>query len=1392
MLTLVLDQGRCWSKTLNTVGSKGACNRHPRHFAVNQGWCIPLTLAIAIQFLFASALSAAPVVFNWSNISNPGDVVSLQGSGFGSGPTVWCSTNGGTAAELTVVNSGNNVVQFQMPSPLGQYAVYVKNGSTASNTVYVNQAKPMHFDTPEVAESGTFRIFGRNLFATGFTPVVTFVSGSNNYTATINSGPTYNTLSVTAPSSIPNGTYSVYVSNGMGTLATAEALCPVQMTIVTAGSDTFGLGVPWAANLTFGSNVYNVETDSRLTVHAVGNGTNNDEPAIQDAINIASTAGGGVVYLPAGTFLLEVSSGPALSMANDVVIEGDGQSSTTMEYGYGTPGSNFYAVSFYGVTESGLCDLSITNLNQGNAWTNINSIATGGTCSQLFMVDVTANIGPCQQMYWTGNLMVIKGCSFTALYTIITMGESTNFRVSNNTFTQTLGVNLSLAGLGTDYGVVENNTFSLNANGGTVVSGNTRHGIALGFAHNIAILNNTWSVFNGTPTYNNDGESILSEGGAGGRTGEETGTVTSATSTTVNTSQSIAYIAGTVIAIVNGTGTGQWRTISGRSGSTLTVSSAWAVTPDSTSVYSIFVWSNQNTTISGNNFTNWLRGIWDYSGASTDTQVTGNTLNTMDGIFYESTQNVDNGNGEFDPIWNNVVDHNTLSSSSSTASYINFTGDLQETTSLIGTLVLNDQVYDNTINGDNITATGYEPTGPFENDPAWTEGYCNYLRVEASPYNDQSIPAMLGTIFQYDTANDCGVQAYLFNGGDYQTTIANYTDNSGDPTFLTDSDYYWNTSGTHASVSTVVLGGPASPTGLMATAGNTQVALSWSASDGATTYNLYRGTSSGGEGTSPIVTGISTTSYTNTGLTNGTDYYYKVAAVNSYGTSGYSNEANATPTSTTNTAWVTGTTTGTVRNNYTGFVGMQFTTGSSSVTVTQLGRWIVSGNSSAHTVKLTLASTGVDVTNGSVSVNTSGQTAGQYAYVNLTGAITLPANTAYYLTTDETSGGDSWLNDNTTITTTSVAASNNGEYYASGWVNDNSTANTSFGPVSFMYSGTGGSAPAAPTGLGATAGNAQVALAWNSSSGATSYNVYRGTSSGGESSTAIATGISTTSYTDTTVTNGTEYYYEVKAVNSNGNSGYSNEANATPTSGSAPSAPTGLTATAGDSQVSLTWNSSSGATSYNVYRGTSSGGESSTAIATGIATTSYVNTGLTYGVTYYYEVKAVNSNGNSGYSNEANASPTTVAWVTGTTTGTVRSNYTGFVGMKFTTGSSAVTVQRLGRWIVSGNSGSHEVKLTLASSGVDVSGGSVTVNTSGQTAGQYCYVTLSSPITLSASTAYYLTTDETNGGDSWYNDNTTITTTGVASSNNGEYYASGWVNDNSTADTSFGPVSFTY
>src|SRR5207237_1314190 len=85
------------------------------------------------------------------------------------------------------------------------------------------------------------------------------------------------------------------------------------------------------------------------------------------------------------------------------------------------------------------------------------------------------------------------------------------------------------------------------------------------------------------------------------------------------------------------------------------------------------------------------------------------------------------------------------------------------------------------------------------------------------------------------------------------------------------------------------------PANFQATAGSTQVGLSWSAVTGATSYNVYRSTTSGGEGSTPYRSGITSTSFSDTGLTNGTTCRSHVVAANGSGEGPRSGEVSATP-----------------------------------------------------------------------------------------------------------------------------------------------------------------------------------------------------------------------------------------------------------------------------------------------------------------------------------------------------------------------------------------------------------------------------------------------------------------------------------------------------------------
>jgi RHS repeat-associated protein len=126
------------------------------------------------------------------------------------------------------------------------------------------------------------------------------------------------------------------------------------------------------------------------------------------------------------------------------------------------------------------------------------------------------------------------------------------------------------------------------------------------------------------------------------------------------------------------------------------------------------------------------------------------------------------------------------------------------------------------------------------------------------------------------------------------------------------------------------------------------------------------------------------------------------------------------------------------------------------------------------------------------------------------------------------------------------------------------------------------------------------------------------------------------------------------------------------------------------------------------------------------------------------------------------------SFVTGKTLGALRADYSGHVGMKVTVGAQPLTLVSLGRIYVSGNSGTHTLKVVRVSDNAVVATAGLSM--AGGTHGQFKYAPLAAPVTLAANTSYYVLSTETAGGDVWYDySGTTLTTTGAASVNNGAY-----------------------
>lgn len=184
--------------------------------------------------------------------------------------------------------------------------------------------------------------------------------------------------------------------------------------------------------------------------------------------------------------------------------------------------------------------------------------------------------------------------------------------------------------------------------------------------------------------------------------------------------------------------------------------------------------------------------------------------------------------------------------------------------------------------------------------------------------------------------------------------------------------------------------------------------------------------------------------------------------------------------------------------------------------------------------------------------------------------------------------------------------------------------------------GTGAAAvvSAAPTHLAAMGADSAVTLSWDASANATAYAVKRSTTAGGPY-TQLGT-VAGVSYVDAGRVNGTTYYYVVSAISAGGESSNSGEVTARPLA-ALPLAPAGFSAIATDAQVALSWNQAASASGYSVKRASNSGGPY-TQIATPSGTT-YLDSGLQNGATYYYVVTALNSAGESAASSESAATP---------------------------------------------------------------------------------------------------------------------------------------------------------
>ncbi|MGC2421204.1 MAG: malectin domain-containing carbohydrate-binding protein [Candidatus Acidiferrales bacterium] len=455
---------------------------------------------------------------------------------------------------------------------------------------------------------------------------------------------------------------------------------------------------------------------------------------------------------------------------------------------------------------------------------------------------------------------------------------------------------------------------------------------------------------------------------------------------------------------------------------------------------------------------------------------------------------------------------------------------------------------------------------------------------------------------------------------------------------------------------------PTTPSGLTATAtSSSQINLSWTASTSscAVTYNIFRSTTSGftPSSSNQIATGVTTTTYSNTGLAASTTYYYLVEGTNAGGTSAASNQASATTQVSSCTAAPTAPSGLTATAQSSSQINLSWTASSAgtgcSITYSVF-RSTTSGFTPSSTNQIASGVTTTTFSNTGLAASTT------YYYlvegVDSAGS-SAASNQANATTQAGSSGGTCTVLCIDSGSTTAVSPFLADEDFTGGSAYSvTATINTSgvTNPAPMAVYQTARQGASTYTIPGLTAGtNYTVRLHFaelyftaamkrefnvsiNGTQVLTNFDIYATAGAGDKAVVEQFTATANSSGQIVIATsNGA-----VDQPMLNGVEIDSTAASCT----AAPTVPTGLTATAASSsQINLSWTASTAGTgctiTYNVYRSTTSGftPSSSNEITSGVTATSYSNTGLAASTTYYYLVEAVDSAGTSAASNQATA-----------------------------------------------------------------------------------------------------------------------------------------------------------
>ena len=467
------------------------------------------------------------------------------------------------------------------------------------------------------------------------------------------------------------------------------------------------------------------------------------------------------------------------------------------------------------------------------------------------------------------------------------------------------------------------------------------------------------------------------------------------------------------------------------------------------------------------------------------------------------------------------------------------------------------------------------------------------------------------------------------------------------------------------------------PAGVTATNGVTQANVSWNASTdlgggSVLAYKIYKNTNGGTYTLLAQPSGTGTT-YTDTVVTQGNTYGYKIVTVNEAGDSPQSTPATviigtvpASPTGLTSTPianaviqldWTAPSNNGgftisgyEIERSPSGNAGTWTTVQQVGNVLTYSDTGLTLGNTYHYRV-LAINQQGTSVPSTSTNM-LAGDLPSTVTNVATTALVNYeininwsPANDNFYALT----GYDVYASENggtpIKIITTSPAVTthlhtglNSGSSYAYTVLASNILGTSATSNTSIM---TAGDIPGIPTNLTVTpVVPSQIDVAWGASSPngyAVTYTAAVSTDGGATWDETTHTGLTALTLTQTSLTNGQTYQYKISATNALGTSAYT--AGVSGKAGDVPAIPTGLSVTPiSATELTFAWgvpnDNGYTLTGYKVERSTDN--ITFTVIDPNFQSNVYQDTGLSTSTAYYYKVSAINGLGTSAPSNSAN------------------------------------------------------------------------------------------------------------------------------------------------------------